>query len=101
MAFSVLCFSQLGLALALRSEQKSIFALGLLSNKYMLGSLVITLSLHFMIVYVPFFNTLFSTEPLSIKELGITLLVSSIVFSVVETQKQISFWWAKNRLKKI
>ena len=89
MAFTVLCFSQLGMALAIRSRRESIFALGLLSNKAMLGSVVLTVGLHLTILYVPFCNELFSTQPLTVAELGITVAVASVVFWVVEIQKLI------------
>ncbi|TGE16546.1 cation-translocating P-type ATPase [Hymenobacter elongatus] len=90
MAFTVLCFSQLGLALAIRSRQESIFSIGLLSNKPLLGAVALTVGLHLMILYTPFFNDLFSTQPLTWIELGITVAASSVVFWAVELQKLIS-----------
>ncbi|GAB2699398.1 ATPase [Hymenobacter frigidus] len=90
MAFTVLCFSQLGLALAIRSRQESIFSIGLLSNKPLLGAVALTAALHLMILYTPFFNDLFSTQPLTWTELGLTVVVSSVVFWAVELQKLIS-----------
>jgi Ca2+-transporting ATPase len=89
MAFTVLCFSQLGLALAIRSRRESIFTLGLLSNKPMLGAVVLTVTLHLLIIYLPFGNRLFSTQPLTVGELALTLGVSSLVFWAVELQKLI------------
>ncbi|GAA4005282.1 cation-translocating P-type ATPase [Hymenobacter fastidiosus] len=90
MAFTVLCFSQLGLTFAIRSRQESIFSIGLWSNKPMLGAVALTGSLHLLIVYTPFFNDLFSTQPLTWAELAITLAVSSLVFWAAELQKLIS-----------
>ena len=87
MAFSVLCFSQLGLALTVRSRRESVFSIGLLANKPMLGAIALTVALQLMIIYVPFFNDLFTTEPLTWAELGIVLAVSSLVFWVVELVK--------------
>ena len=89
-AFTVLCFSQLGLALAIRSRRESIFTQGLLSNKPMLGAVGLTVALHLLIVYVPFFNGVFRTQPLTWAELGIAVAVSSLAFWVVEIQKLIS-----------
>jgi Ca2+-transporting ATPase len=89
MAFTVLCFSQLGLALAIRSRRESIFSLGLLSNKPMLGAVALTTALHLLIIYVPFGNRLFSTQRLTVAELSITLVLSSLVFWAVELQKLI------------
>ena len=90
MAFTVLCFSQLGLALAIRSRQESIFTQGLLSNKPMLGAVGLTVALHLLIVYVPFFNGVFRTQPLTWEELSIAVSVSSLAFWAVELQKLIS-----------
>lgn len=87
MAFTVLCFSQLGHVLAIRSDNRSFFKTGLLSNKPMLGALIITSSLQLMVIYVPFFNEVFKTQPLTIKELLIVVAVSSIVFWAVEIEK--------------
>ena len=87
MAFTVLCFSQLGLALAIRSRRESIFTLGLLSNKPLLGAVVLTAGLHLLILYVPFFNDLFSTQPLTWAELGLSVAAASLVFWAVEAQK--------------
>ena len=87
MTFSVLCFSQLGLALTVRSRRESAFSIGLFANKAMVGALGLTFLLQLMIIYVPFFNDLFRTQPLTWAELGLTLAVSGIVFWAVELQK--------------
>lgn len=89
MAFTVLCFSQMGHVMAIRSERQSIFKIGVFSNKPMLGALLLTVSLQLMIIYTPFFNNIFKTTPLPIYELGITILISSIVFWAVEIEKMI------------
>jgi Ca2+-transporting ATPase len=89
MAFTVLCFSQMGHVMAIRSERESLFEIGVFSNKPLLGALVLTVALQMMIIYTPFFNTVFKTQPLTIYELAITLLVSSIVFWAVEMEKWI------------
>ena len=87
MAFTVLCFSQMGHVMAIRSDRESLFKIGIFSNKPLLGALFLTVILQLMIVYVPFFNDLFKTQPLSIHELTITLIVSTLVFWAVEIEK--------------
>ncbi|MNT48477.1 Calcium-transporting ATPase 1 [compost metagenome] len=89
MAFTVLCFSQLGHVMAIRSDSESIFKIGVFSNKPMLFALCITVGLQLMIVYTPFFNQIFRTQPLSLYELTITIALSSIVFWAVEIEKRI------------
>lgn len=87
MTFSVLCFSQLGHVMAIRSDRKSIFKTKFLSNKPMLVALLITTGLQLMVIYTPFFNDVFKTHPLTVKELMITLTASSVVFWAVELEK--------------
>jgi Ca2+-transporting ATPase len=94
MAFTVLCFSQLGHVMAIRSDSASIFTIGVFSNKPMLLALCITSGLQLMVIYTPFFNQIFRTQPLNIYELTMTIILSSIVFWAVEIEK-----WIKN-LKK-
>jgi Ca2+-transporting ATPase len=94
MAFTVLCFSQLGHVMVIRSGRESIFKIGFFSNRPMVGALLITIVLQFMIIYMPFFNEIFKTQPLSLYELGLTLAASSIVFWSGEIEK-----WIKNRNK--
>jgi Ca2+-transporting ATPase len=89
MTFTVLCFSQLGHVMAIRSDHKSIFKTGIFSNVPMLFALLITVTLQLMVIYTPFFNEIFKTQPLTFKELAITLAVSSIVFWAVEAEKLI------------
>lgn len=89
MAFAVLCFSQLGHVMAIRSNRQSIFKIGVFSNTPMTMALIATVSLQLLIIYVPFLNPVFKTQPLSLKELLITLAASSIVFWVVELEKMI------------
>jgi Ca2+-transporting ATPase len=89
MAFTTLCFSQMGHVIAIRSDTQSIFRIGLFSNKPLLWSLLLTFSLQMMIVYTPFFNDIFKTEPLTLYEIGIIMLVSTIIFWAVEIEKWI------------
>jgi Ca2+-transporting ATPase len=88
-AFTVLCFSQMGHVMAIRSQRDSLFRIGLLSNKPLLLALLITITLQLLIIYIPFFNVVFKTQPLSFFEVIITVLASSIVFWAVEMEKWI------------
>ncbi len=87
MVLTVLCLSQLGQVLAIRSEKESLLKRGLFSNKLLLGALVFTFGLQMAIIYVPFLNPIFHTAPLTFKELMITLALSTIVFFAVEIEK--------------
>ncbi len=89
MVFSVLCFSQMGHVLAIRSETESLFRQGLFSNMPLLGAFAFTLILQLATIYMPFLNPIFKTEPLSFPELAFTLALSSVVFLAVEIEKLI------------
>jgi Ca2+-transporting ATPase len=89
MVFTVLCLSQMGHVLAIRSERESFFRQGARSNKPLLWAVLLTFVLQMATIYVPFLNPIFKTEPLSAGELGITLLLSCVVFLAVEIEKSI------------
>jgi len=89
MVFTVLCLTQLGHVLAIRSERQSLFRMGLFSNKLLLGAVVLTFFLQMATIYVPPLNTIFKTQPLTAGELLITIAASSIVFFAVELEKLI------------
>jgi Ca2+-transporting ATPase len=79
----------MGHVMAIRSEQESLFKIGVFSNKPLLGALFITVVLQLLIIYSPLLNIIFKTQPLSVYELIITIVVSSIVFWAVEIEKWI------------
>ncbi len=89
MVFTVLCLSQIGHVLAIRSDTESLFSMGLLSNKPLLGAVVLTFGLQMATIYVPFLNPIFKTEPLSMNELAFTLAMSTAVFIAVEIEKMV------------
>lgn len=87
MVFTVLCLSQLGHALAIRSERDSTFRLGFWSNPVLVGAVLFTLGLQLATIYVPALNPIFKTESLSLDELLICLVASTVVFFAVEVEK--------------
>jgi Ca2+-transporting ATPase len=87
MVFTVLCLSQMGHVLAIRSERESFFRQGALSNKPLFGAVLLTFILQMATIYVPFLNGIFKTEPLTAGELSVTLLFSTVVFLAVELEK--------------
>ncbi len=92
MVFTVLTLSQLVHALAIRSEKDSLFRIGFFSNPMLMGSLLLTLGLQMMIIYIPFLQPIFHTSALSPGELAICLTLPWVVLLVVEGEK-----WAARR----
>lgn len=87
MVFVVLTLSQMGHALGLRSHTQSIFTMNPFSNRVLVGAIVGTLVLQMIAVYAPFFNNLFGTNPLTLEQLLICLVLSTAVFWMVELEK--------------
>jgi Ca2+-transporting ATPase len=85
--FTVLTVSQLFHSLAVRSETASLFRIGLFTNLPMLGAVVLTLLLQMAVIYTPALNTIFHTQPLPMFDLAFCLLLSSLVWLVVEIEK--------------
>lgn len=87
MVFMMLTIAQMGHAIGLRSHTESIFRMNFFSNKMLLGAVVSTLILQLMAIYLPFFNNLFGTNPLTPSQLLICFVLSTVVFWMVELEK--------------
>jgi Ca2+-transporting ATPase len=93
MVFTVLTLGQMAHVMAIRSERVPLWRLGLGSNKPLLGAVALTFALQMAVIYVPAFNTVFKTAPLSAFELAICLAASGVVFVAVEVEKA----WRRSR----
>ena len=87
MLFTTLTLSQLNLALAVRSERKSLFAVGLLSNPYLAAAIGASVLLQMGVVYAAPLQAIFETVPLTAADLGICLAVSTATFWALEAEK--------------
>ena len=87
MTFTVLTLSQMGHVLAVRSEHDSLLTQGLLSNRPLLGAVVLTILLQCAVIYLPVSWSIFKTQPLTGGELALCFAVASIVFVAVEIEK--------------
>lgn len=97
MVFTVLSISQMGHAMAIRSDWKSIFSQGIFGNKQLIGSVLLTLSLQMAVIYIPFLQDIFRTQALTMIELLICIALSSIVFWAVEIEK----WTKRQKLSSV
>lgn len=87
MVFNVLCLSQMAHVVAIRSQHQSAFRISLLSNKPLLGSVLLTLLLQLGVTYTPFMHAVFQTESLNLREFIIVGLASMVVLMGVEMEK--------------
>jgi Ca2+-transporting ATPase len=88
MLFTTLSFSQLALALAIRSDRDFLLSIGLLSNTPLLGALGLSFALQLSAVYIPPLQSVFSTTPLTLRELALCVAAGSSSFWVVEGVKR-------------
>ena len=91
MVFTVLSLSQLGHVMGIRSERQLLFRLGLFSNKPLLGAVLLTFLLQLGVIYLPFANDIFKTQPLSFGELAACVGMSLVVLTAVEIEKIVRF----------
>jgi len=89
MVFNVICLSQLANVLCIRSATQSLFSIGLFSNKPLIGSVMFSLLLQFGVTYIPFLQSIFKTEALTLTEFLVVIAASSIVFFGTEIEKAI------------
>lgn len=67
MAFMVLVMCQLFYSLAVRSSSKSIFQIGLFSNKYLTGAIVLGILLQLIVVGIPVMQSAFHLQMLDLR----------------------------------
>jgi Ca2+-transporting ATPase len=87
MLFTSLAFMQMAHVMAIRSERDSLFRQGLTSNPWLLGAVASTLGLQLAVVYIPFLQKVFGTEPLGLFQLGGACALGGVVFGSVEVEK--------------
>lgn len=85
--FTVLTLSQLAHVLAIRSERDSLLTIGIKSNLPLLGAVILTVLLQLSTIYLPFLQSVFKTQPLTLLELSLCFIAPLIVFTVVECEK--------------
>lgn len=93
MVFTTLTLSQLSHVMAIRSGDESLFRVGPLSNKPLLGAVALTFVLQLLAIYAPLFQRFLETEALPLADLAIAVALSTIIFWAVEIEK----WLARRK----
>jgi P-type Ca2+ transporter type 2C len=88
-AFVSLSFSELFNVYNMRSLKKSVFEIGVFSNKWVNIATVISTILLLGVLYIPFFQGIFQFATLKITELLIIFIITSSVLIIGETYKRI------------
>jgi len=90
MAFIVLSSSQLFYSLSMRNSVKSIFQIGLFSNKYLIGSIIVGFILEFGIIEVPALAAAFKVHNLSLADWVLVFAFALVPLVVNELIKAVS-----------
>ncbi|MEJ5300413.1 MAG: cation-translocating P-type ATPase [Thermodesulforhabdaceae bacterium] len=89
MVFTALVTGRMAVVIALRSEKELIIKRGFLTNRPLMGAVLLTLGLQLAVVYIPALNTIFHTTPLSHMELFLTLATGLCPLLAIEMEKLI------------
>jgi len=87
MAFMVLVACQLYYSLALRNSTKSIFQIGIFSNIYLIGAIVLGLLLQLIVIHVPVIQVAFKLQMLSLSGWIMALFLGFVPLIVNELYK--------------
>ncbi len=87
MSFVVLSVSQLFYTLSIRHSEKSMFQVGIFTNKYLIGAIVLGIILQNIVITVPFLASVFKVFRLTLNDWLFVLLLSIIPLIVNETVK--------------
>ncbi|GAA5910208.1 calcium-transporting ATPase [Sporobolomyces salmoneus] len=92
-SLSVLVVIEMFNALNSLAENESLLSLPPWKNMYLVGAITLSMALHFMILYVPFFSNLFMITPLNWTEWKAVVAISFPVILIDEAFKFVSNVW--------
>ncbi|KAG6888489.1 hypothetical protein C0995_007915 [Termitomyces sp. Mi166 len=87
MSLSILVTVEMFNAMNSLSENESLLKLPVWRNPFLVGAIALSMGLHFMILYIPFFTTLFAITPLNWIEWKAVLYLSAPVLVIDELLK--------------
>lgn len=96
MAFVVLASSQLFYSISLRHDTKSIFQIGLFSNKYLIGAIVVGLILQMSVIEIDALAAVFKCVDLSTSDWQMVFVFACVPLIVNEIEKLITRLMSKS-----
>jgi Ca2+-transporting ATPase len=70
-----------------RSDEYTVFRLGVFRNRWLVISISVAIMLQLAVIYVPFLQVAFTTVPLGIDKWGIAVLAGGSLFIIEEARK--------------
>ncbi|XP_063992825.1 calcium-transporting ATPase type 2C member 1 isoform X2 [Diachasmimorpha longicaudata] len=97
MTFTCFVFFDMFNALSCRSQTKSIFTIGFLSNKMFLVAVTLSVIGQMLVIYFPPLQSVFQTEALTAKDIIFLVGLTSSVFIISEIKKFLERLWESRR----
>jgi len=88
-AVNVFVFGEMFYLFNCRSLTYSVFRLGLFTNRWLLGGVLIMIGLQLMYTYAPFMNAGFQSAPIAAGDWLLILGASAVIFVVISVEKRI------------
>ena len=90
MTLAAIVFGQIGAVFSCRTEKTSLFKVGFFTNRLVLIGVAFELILLSVLIYVPFFNDIFNTAPIGIKEWLYLIIWAPLIILLDEIRKKIA-----------
>lgn len=91
MTLAAIVFCQIGAVINCRTNKRSVFTVGLFSNKKIVFGIVFEIVLLALLMYVPFLQDVFNTGPLGLTQWIILALIPIPVVALEELRKKIMY----------
>ncbi|MFC1872228.1 cation-translocating P-type ATPase [Chloroflexota bacterium] len=88
--FCTLCTFEWFRAFNARSDEQTIFQLGVFRNRWLLVTISAAIAMQLLVVYLPPLQTAFQTQPLSLAHWGVAIAAGGSLFIIEEVRKY--FW---------
>lgn len=98
MAFAALGLIQLFHSINTRSNEDSIFRIGLFTNPWNIGAFIVSAVLQLSVIFLPFLNGLFRVTPLTGVQWLMVIGLSFAIIPIVELVKWIERWLRKRKV---
>lgn len=90
MTLAAIVFCQIGAVLNCRTEKQSVFHVGIFGNARIMKGILFEVVLIIMIIYLPFFQNIFQTAPIGLKDWAFLIVLPFPVFLLEELRKAFS-----------
>ncbi len=91
-AVNVFVFGEIAYLFNCRSLRHTMFRIGLFSNRWVLGGVSLMVLLQLLFTYLPAMHTAFGSQSIGLREWGLIISSSFVVYIVIESEK-----WLRNR----